>query len=380
MMPRTMQRVARVVTVSLLAGVLGACASPGAKERAENGYDIYAKLDRAPGNITVTPDGRVLVSLHQFYEPRWRVAEVSPKTGILRPFPSGEWAEELGADGIGLDAVLGIRTSADGIVWMLDNGLRLGSTPRLIGWDLETDSLHRVIAIPNPPGGQSTFLNDLAVDPVEDFIYIADTGGERDPALVVVDLTTGLSRRVLEGDPVVLPESGVEMVIGDRVITRADENGVQRPARIGVNPIAIDAKGEWVYFGAMSGKTLYRVRASDLRDRALSSPALSARVERYATKPVCDGITIDTKDNIYITDLEAGGIGVIGRDRQYELLFSDPAVVSWPDAIGGGPDGLLYIPVNQLQNSPALNGGVDASLRPYLIIRVEPRAKPVVGY
>lgn len=378
-MPPSIRRLAPVLTVALLASALGACAAPGAKERRENGYDIYAKLDRAPGNITVTPDGRVLVSLHQFYEPRWRVAEVDPRTGILRPFPSGEWAEELGDDSVGLDAVLGIRTSANGIVWMLDNGLRMGSTPRLIGWDPETDTLHRVIAIPNPPGGATTFLNDLAIDPAADFVYIADTGGERDPALVVVDLTTGLSRRVLEGDPVVLPESGVDLVINDRVITRPDANGIERPARIGVNPITIDSKGEWVYFGAMTGKTLYRVRAADLKDRTLSTPALSARVDRYANKPVCDGITIDSKDNIYITDLEAGGIGVIGRNRQYELLFSDPEVIAWPDAIAGGADGLLYVAVNQLHTSPALNGGVDSSLRPFLIVRVEPRAEPVPG-
>src|SRR5512138_1701008 len=28
--------------------------------------EVYARLDQAPGNITVTPSGRVLVSLHQF--------------------------------------------------------------------------------------------------------------------------------------------------------------------------------------------------------------------------------------------------------------------------------------------------------------------------
>jgi sugar lactone lactonase YvrE len=361
---RTRPALLATAVLSGLGLLLGACAAPGAKDRREQGYDIFAQIDAAPGNITVTPDDRVIVSLHQFYEPRWRVAEVDPDTGVLRPFPTGEWAEELGADGIGLDAVLGIRTDDEGIVWMLDNGGRLGSTPRLIGWNTETDALHRVIAIPNPPGVARTFLNDFAIDPIEQHVYIADVGGDTEPAIVVVDLVTGLSRRVLEGDPVVSPEPGADLFVDNDGVRMATPEGGSEPAQIGVNPIAIDAKAEWVYFGSMNGETLYRVRAEDLRDASLTRASLSARVERYADKPVSDGITIDTKGNIYVTDLNAGGIGVIDRNRRYERLFDDPEIVSWPDGMSGGPDGLIYVTVNQLHKSAPLNGGLMRAFRP----------------
>ena len=45
-----------------------------------------ATLDQAPGNITVTPDKRIIFSLHQFFSPDWRVAanrmEASDATAI----------------------------------------------------------------------------------------------------------------------------------------------------------------------------------------------------------------------------------------------------------------------------------------------------------
>ena len=39
--------------------------------------EVVAELQQAPGNITLTPDGRMIISLHQFYGPELRVAEVA---------------------------------------------------------------------------------------------------------------------------------------------------------------------------------------------------------------------------------------------------------------------------------------------------------------
>jgi len=39
--------------------------------------EVVAELPFAPGNITLTPDGRLILSLHQFYNPEMRVAELT---------------------------------------------------------------------------------------------------------------------------------------------------------------------------------------------------------------------------------------------------------------------------------------------------------------
>ena len=48
---------------------------------------MVAELDRGPGNVTVTPEGRIILPLHQFYEPDLRVVELM-RDGLLGPFPT----------------------------------------------------------------------------------------------------------------------------------------------------------------------------------------------------------------------------------------------------------------------------------------------------
>jgi hypothetical protein len=47
---------------------------------------------------------------------------------------------------------------------MLDDGMRSGVTPKLIGWDTKTDKLHRVIYLPAPIAPKDSFVNDFTVD------------------------------------------------------------------------------------------------------------------------------------------------------------------------------------------------------------------------
>ncbi|UOA09822.1 hypothetical protein [Methylobacter sp. S3L5C] len=45
------------------------------------------------------------------------------------PFPNKELADADSMSKLKLDSVLGNRSDANGIVWMLDNGMRSGVTP-----------------------------------------------------------------------------------------------------------------------------------------------------------------------------------------------------------------------------------------------------------
>ncbi len=85
------------------------------------------------------------------------------------------------------------------------------------------------------------------------------------------------------------------------------------PMRSGVNPITIDPQHQWVYYGAMTSRTLYRVRLADLLDTSLSEPQLAAKVQRYGDKAPSAGITIDNAGNVYVTDVGARGIASLRR-------------------------------------------------------------------
>lgn len=333
-------------------------------------YEIVAATPVGPGNIAVSPEGRIFITLHQIYNPNRHVVEVL-EDGSLKPFPTENWQKQPSTDGIGLATPLGVQVDQNNVLWIMDNG---SMPPRLIGWDVDEDKLHKILAIPHPVSGEQSFINDMAVDRKHEAVYFADMRGDEGPAIIVGDLTTHRTRRVLVDHPSVRAEADATMIIEGGEVRQP--NG--EPHRNGLNPITVDPANEWVYYGAMHGTSVYRIRTSDLLDEALSPEELGERVERYGDKPVSDGITVDDAGNVYITDVTGMGIGVTKPDGSYELLFSDDSLV-WPDSLSIGPDNYIYSVINQLSRSAPLNAGQDSSEPPFHIIRFKALADATVG-
>ncbi|NOT84229.1 MAG: hypothetical protein HOP02_05460 [Methylococcaceae bacterium] len=344
------------------------------KVNAESNFDIIAELDSGPGNVTATDNGRVIMSLHQFYQPQYTVVEY--KDNGLMPFPNRELADVDSKAALKLDSVLGIR-SANGVVWMLDNGMRSGITPKLVGWDIKADKLHQVIMLPSPIAPSDTFVNDFAIDTKHNHIFISDPAGGDNAGLIIVNLKTGKARRALEGHQSVMPEN-VDLIIDKVPVQVKDKSGKLSRPHIGVNPITEDLNNEWVYFGPMHGLSLYRIKSEDLVNEKLSAKALASRVERYSDKPISDGITIDKDNNIYLGELAENAIGVISSNRKYRKLAQCPRL-SWVDSFSFGANGKLYAVVNRLHQSSALNGGVLKAKSPFYLLQVNALAKGLPG-
>lgn len=343
-----------------------------------------------PGNVAVTPSGRMFISLHPFGSPEIRVAEVL-RNGGLRAYPTDDWARSVGPDGVGIQSIIGLRCDPKGVLWLLDAGNLAdpqaganATPPKLVAWDTNAERLLRVIHLPPPTSGPKSFFQDLAIDTKRDAIYIADCGigagfDAPTPAIVVVYLKTGTARRVLADAACVRAEADAAMVIDGKEVKVAGADGAMRPARVGVNPITIDAACEWVYFGSMHGLTLWKVRADDLSNPGLPAEELEARVVRHGDKAVSDGIAIDASGTIYVTDVAAHAIGAVDPSGSYRILYRDEALLQWPDGLAVGPDGNLYVTVNQLHRHAALNGGEDATTPPYRVLRFAPAPAPTNG-
>ncbi len=341
----------------------------------ESNYDIIAKLDSGPGNVTVMENGRIIMSMHQFYQPKYTVVEYKNKA--LVPFPNEELAAADSTANLKLDSVLGIRSDANGIVWMLDNGMRSGVTPKLVGWDTKSNKLHQVINLPSPITPKDTFVNDFAVDTQRNHIFISDPAGGDNAALIVVNLNTGTARRVLEGHKSVIPEN-IDLLVDGVAIQVKDQSGKLVRPHIGVNPITEDLNNVWVYFGPMHGHSLYRIKADDLANENLVAKRLANHVQRYSDKPISDGISIDKDNNIYLGELAANAIGVISPDRKYRRLALSPDL-SWVDSFSFGPAGQLYAVVNRLHQSAMLNGGVLKAKPPFYLLQIKPLAAGLPG-
>ena len=323
-----------------------------------------ADLQVGPGNIAVTPDGRIFVSLHQFYQPADPVVEVRGNEVV--PFASGAK----------LASVLGIRSDSRGIVWMLDNAMRGEGTRKLVAWNATLDQHVTTIELADvtPP---DAFLNDFALDRANETIYIADPAGGKNAAIIVVDLITGTKRRVLEGHGSVVPEQ-VDLVIDGKPVEIKQADGTTIKPHVGINPIALDDRDEWLYFGPMHGTKLYRVPTRDLRNADLAPGLLAGRVQAYAQRPITDGISIDEAGNIYLGDLANNAIGMIDTGKNYSVLSKGPQL-SWIDAFSYGADGKYYIVANQLHRSATLNGGTAATKPPFQIFRFRPFTRGRVG-
>lgn len=349
---------------------------------AAQAIEVVAAMDLAPGNITVTGNGRVIVSLHQFFDPPYPVAELDVD-GRATPFPPPSEGDADSAVRPELDTVLGLQADRRGVVWLLDNGMRGGTIPRLVAWDTERNRLARLVHLPPPTTVETSFVNDLAVDLSHEAVYIADPARGGRSALILVDLRTGMSVRVLEGHPSVIAEDVPLRVDGRPLRVRKADGTVVEP-KVGVNPIALDRDDRWLYFGPMHGSKLYRIPTTALLGalREGHTRALASRVEVYAERPVCDGIAIDDAGNIYVSDIGANAVGVIEAaappGRRYRILVADPRL-SWPDAFSFGPDGLLYTVASRLQGSAPLNAGKRTARPPFPVLRVTPLAPGVVG-
>ena len=316
-----------------------------------------------PGNIAIAPNGRIFMSLHGFYGQPLKVVEVA-SDGSVAPYPTFDWANLPEGDGPGLNNVLGIRADRQGILWMLDAGGE-NQSGRIVGWNTQTETLHQIIYLAPPVVGEGAFLNDLAVDREHEAIYITDTATPETSALIVVDLVTGRARRVLTGSEFTRPEDRDMTIDGETVMLNGE------PARIGANPIAIDPGNTWVYFAPMSGQSMYRVRTVDLLDDSLAPAELEERVERYGDKPISDGSTVDGGGNVYVTSITEDAIGVVRPDGSYETLYQDDGI-SWPDGFAYGPDGKIYVTVNELHRSPVLSDGGNRSQGEFKIMRFDP--------
>ena len=347
--------------------------------------EVAARLDDRPGNPALTPDGRLILSLHPFPygEPSpYRVVEVM-EDGNTQPFPNEEWSTAPDEEGVGLSAVIGVQSDRRGVVWIMDMGDG-GLPPKLVAWDTRRDELHRLITIPPHATVPNSFQQDLAIDEVRGAIFIADVGrgdlfGPSNPAIVAVDLDTGYVWRALEGHPTLQPEEGLSVEIEGRPIRAKNPQGEPEEPKIGLDPIVIDPANEWVYYGSIHGTSLYRVRSADLLDRSLSKEELAGRIERHGQKVPCDGISIDAAGNVYVTDLQNNAVGVTSPEGSYRVLVSDDERLTWPDGFGYGPDGYLYVAVSQLHRSAVFNAGEEASQAPFEVLRFRPLAPSGVG-
>jgi len=330
-----------------------------------------ADLDHPPGNVAVSESGRVFFTFHPDGNPPVKVAELVDGRPV--PYPNEEFQHEREGAPF-FQTVLSMRIDRQGRLWTLDHADYAQGQPRLLAFDLATNQLVHEYDIPGDIAPFLSMMNDFQVDPSGEKIYIADASPIRGaPAIIVYDIATKTSRRLLDGHQAVQAKNFLIQAPGRDMVFYGFFT-----LRVPVDSIALDRRGQWLYFAPVNDERMYRVRTADLNNAGLSADALAALVEDYGPKTLSDGLTTDELDNIYISDMEHSAVLTLGPDRKLTTLLKDERL-RWPDGFSFGPDGWLYVTCSSLQHVLFVSEAHMRAHAPYQIYRFKPGRMGVAG-
>lgn len=322
--------------------------------------------------IAVSKTGRLFANF-----PRWSndykyaVTEVAPDSST-KPFPDEQWNSWKDKDpdvANKLVCVQSVVVDDTDALWLLDTG-NPGMTgtqagaPKLVKVDLSTNKVVQVIPFGADIAPAKSYLNDVRFDTGRQVAYLTESGVG---SIVVVDLKSGKSRRVLVEDESTLLNKNVDLTINGKEVMTAEK---QKP-KFNVDGIALSPDNEYLYYQPIMADTLYRVATAKLRDESLSKGDLSKAVEKVGTSFPCDGLWMSKDGNLYLSDLRDGAIQRRTPAGKIELVCSDPRI-QWPDSFAQGPDGDIYFSCSHIHHAPQYNGGKSARTEPYTIFKVKP--------
>lgn len=340
------------------------CASHQQKKIGEYSLVEVAQSSRQWTGVAVAPNGRIFVNY-----PRWSDS-VSFSVGELRrdgsvvPYPDMElnrW--ERGQDpSRSFVCVQSVVIDNKGFLWILDpanpqfKGVVPGG-PKLVKVDLSADRIVQTVRFAPPVITENSYLNDVRVDTGRQVAYITDSGAG---AIVVVDLRTGNSRRLLSDDPSTKAED-VTLTIEGKPWRRPDGSA----PKVHADGIALDPEGDYLYYQALTGRTLYRVPVRSLLDPSMTGPNLARKVEVVGKTGAADGLEFEG-GRVYISALEESAIKTFSpADGKTETLVRG-AELAWPDSFAFGPDGSLYVTTSQIHRGPN-------PAEPYKVFKMERR-------
>ena len=311
--------------------------------------------------LAVTADGRMFGAF-----PRWDHNPVNPVAVFgadgktVKPYPNASWC--AWNDSVKTDpqhhwiSPQSIIVDKTGLLWVLDPaapGMKfiVAGGPKLVCIDPKTNQVIKNIAFGPDLAPARSYLNDVRIDTGKQVAYLTEStqGG-----IIVMDLTTQKGRRLLTRHPSVKAEKDVRLKAGG---THDMLDPLGKPMMVNSDGIALSRDGQYLYYQAITGRHLYRIKTEALRNPALTEAQLGQQVENLGEVPATDGLEIDAQNNIYLTAFEQNALVRRAPDGKLTTLVKDERLL-WPDTYFWGPDNALYVTASAIHYAPTWNKGV----------------------
>ena len=298
--------------------------------------------------VAVSKDGRIFVCF-----PRWSedvttsVGELK-EGGLVTPYPDREWNTWSASSDPAkhFACVQTVHVDDNDNLWVLDAGSPnlqgvVKGAAKLVKIDPDRNTVVQVIPFDETVAPVWSYLNDVRIDVANNAAYITESGLG---AIIVVDLGAGSARRVLADNGTTKSEQ-ITLTVNGR-----DWKGDGGTPSVNVDGLALDppagSADGYLYYHALTGTHLYRIKTSYLRDRTLTERDLSAKVESLGTTGATDGMEVGPDGYLFLTGVEDGSIKIFAALNKTETVIQDPRL-SWPDTFARAGD-YMYVTTSQL--------------------------------
>jgi len=311
--------------------------------------------------------GRIFVNFPYWSDDHpMSVAEIV--NGQPHAFPDDEW-NKPGAPESHFVCVQSVVVDDQDNLWILDPAAPkmqeiVKGGPKLVKVDLSTNKVVETIPFGEDIAPAKSYLNDVRIDNANQKAFISESAKG---AIIVVDLFSGKARRVLDDHQSTKPEPEVKLMVDGKELIDQQKKS---PPQIASDGIALDTKNGYLYYHALTGHTLYRIKTSYLTNEKLSKSDLESKVENVAQTSAPDGMLEAPDGNIYLTDLEHSAVvRWNARSNKIEPVIADKRLL-WPDTLSWGLNGDLYVTASQIENMPRFNNGKSTRTEPYKLWKI----------
>lgn len=299
---------------------------------------------------------------------------------LLSPFPS--WEANKEGDPKALQSVLGYEIDENGVMWVLDQGHVDGApskdgAQKLVAYDLKVGKIVLAVTIPDSVASyNASFLNDLAVDNVNGYVYIADSGIFSDPlrgGIIVYNMKAKRFRRVLDQHYSVQDQPAFWFSIAGKKVWK------DNPMRTGADGIALSADRKTLYWCPLTSRNLYSIDTGFLRDFSTPLDTIAGAVVDLGSKGTnTDGMTADDQGKIWFTMLEGQGIGYYDPVGSTMNRYIWDKEMVWVDGVTFDGKGSMYFNSNRLHE--LFGGELDWSKKDNLVIWKAPVPNKEIPY